>query len=32
MGVNTIVVQRAEKFVYGESDLAINFVEKHLRR
>jgi hypothetical protein len=32
MGVNTLVVQRAEKFVYGESDLAVNFVEKHLRR
>jgi hypothetical protein len=31
MGVNTIVVQHAEKFVYGESDLAINFVEKYLR-
>jgi len=32
MQVNTMVVMQAEKFVYGESDFAINFVEKHLRR
>jgi hypothetical protein len=32
MATNTTVARHAEKFVYGESDMAINFVEKHLRR
>ena len=32
MQVNTMVVQQAEKFVYGESDFARNFVDKHLKR
>jgi hypothetical protein len=32
MQANTMVVRQAEEFVYGESDFAINFVERHLRR
>jgi hypothetical protein len=29
--VNAMVVEQAEKFVYGDSDFALNFVEKRLR-